>query len=105
MMNLPILSVHWHKKLLSLPHTTLVIKNVPTFNQPQVSEYRWTKDHPLDQVCGNLSRPVKTRRQLATDLEMCIFALTMSTAEPKNNKEAMADSAWIEAMQEGTSLV
>nr|GEY34127.1 hypothetical protein [Tanacetum cinerariifolium] len=36
--------------------------NVPTFNQPQVSEYRWTKDHPLEQVHGNLSRPVQTRR-------------------------------------------
>nr|GEY53946.1 hypothetical protein [Tanacetum cinerariifolium] len=31
--------------------------NVPTFNQPQVSEYRWTKDHPLEQVFGNPSRP------------------------------------------------
>ncbi|GKC38505.1 retrovirus-related pol polyprotein from transposon TNT 1-94 [Tanacetum coccineum] len=31
---------------------------------------------------------------------MCMFALTMSVAEPKNIKEAMADSAWIEAMQE-----
>ncbi|GJT80512.1 hypothetical protein Tco_1054854 [Tanacetum coccineum] len=31
---------------------------------------------------------------------MCIFALTVSTVEPKNIKEAMADSAWIEAMQE-----
>nr|GEV87914.1 hypothetical protein [Tanacetum cinerariifolium] len=31
---------------------------------------------------------------------MCMFALTMSTAEPKNIKEAMADSAWIEATQE-----
>nr|GEX35904.1 hypothetical protein [Tanacetum cinerariifolium] len=30
--------------------------NVPTFNQPQVSEYRWTKDHPLEQVRGNPSR-------------------------------------------------
>ncbi|GJW74914.1 retrovirus-related pol polyprotein from transposon TNT 1-94 [Tanacetum coccineum] len=43
---------------------------------------------------------VQTRRQLATDPEMCMFALTVSTAEPKNIKEAMADSAWIEAMQE-----
>nr|GEZ81912.1 Gag-Pol polyprotein [Tanacetum cinerariifolium] len=43
---------------------------------------------------------VQTRRQLATDPEMCMFALTMSTAEPENIKEAMADSAWIEAMQE-----
>ncbi|GJR35377.1 hypothetical protein Tco_1211061 [Tanacetum coccineum] len=31
---------------------------------------------------------------------MCMFALTVSTAEPKNIKEAMADSAWIKAMQD-----
>nr|GEW95938.1 retrovirus-related Pol polyprotein from transposon TNT 1-94 [Tanacetum cinerariifolium] len=74
--------------------------NVPTFNQPYVSEYQWTKDHPLKQVRGNPSRPVQTRRQLATDPEMCMFVLTVSTAESKNIKEAMADSAWIEAMQE-----
>nr|GEU60879.1 retrovirus-related Pol polyprotein from transposon TNT 1-94 [Tanacetum cinerariifolium] len=74
--------------------------NVSTFNQPQVSEYRWMKDHPLEQVRGNPSRLVQTRRQLATDPEMCMFALIMSTAELKNIKEAMADSAWIKAMQE-----
>ncbi|GJT85012.1 retrovirus-related pol polyprotein from transposon TNT 1-94 [Tanacetum coccineum] len=74
--------------------------NLHTFNQPQDSEYRWTKDHPLTQVRGNLSKQVQTRRQLATDPEMCMFALTVSTAEPKTIKEAMADSAWIEAMQE-----
>ncbi|GKB95793.1 gag-pol polyprotein [Tanacetum coccineum] len=74
--------------------------NMHTFNQPHDSEYRWTKDHPLTQVRGNPSKPVQTRRQLATDPEMCMFALTVSTAEPKNIKEAMADSAWIEAMQE-----
>nr|GEV15209.1 Gag-Pol polyprotein [Tanacetum cinerariifolium] len=73
--------------------------NVPTFNKPQVFKYRWTKDYLL-QVCGNPSRPVQTRRQLTTDPEMCMYALTVSTAEPKNIKEAMADSAWIEAMQE-----
>nr|GEZ89308.1 Gag-Pol polyprotein [Tanacetum cinerariifolium] len=74
--------------------------NVPTFNQPQVSEYQWTKDHPLEQVCGNPSRPIQTRRHFATYPKMCMYALTVSTDEPKNIKEAMADSAWIEAMQE-----
>nr|GEV78990.1 hypothetical protein [Tanacetum cinerariifolium] len=74
--------------------------NVHTFNQPQVSEYRWTKDHPLEQVRKNPSKPVQTRRQLAIDPEMCMFALTVSTAELKNIKEAMADFAWINAMQE-----
>ncbi|GJV11212.1 retrovirus-related pol polyprotein from transposon TNT 1-94 [Tanacetum coccineum] len=35
------------------------------------------------------------------DPEMCMFALeTVSIVESKNIKEAMADSAWIEAMQE-----
>nr|GFC39292.1 putative ribonuclease H-like domain-containing protein [Tanacetum cinerariifolium] len=51
-------------------------------------------------VHGNPSKPMQTRRQLATDPKICMFALTVSTAEPKNIKEAMADSAWIEAMQE-----
>ncbi|GKD76349.1 retrovirus-related pol polyprotein from transposon TNT 1-94 [Tanacetum coccineum] len=31
---------------------------------------------------------------------MCMSALTMSRTEPKNIKEAMVDSAWIEAIQE-----
>nr|GEX07838.1 hypothetical protein [Tanacetum cinerariifolium] len=74
--------------------------NVHTFNQPQDSEYRWTKDHPLTQVRGNPSKPMQTRRQLATDPKMCMFALTVSIVEPKNIKEEMADSAWIEATQE-----
>nr|GEZ96090.1 hypothetical protein [Tanacetum cinerariifolium] len=34
------------------------------------------------------------------DPEMCMYALTVSTAEPKNIKETMDDFAWIEAMQE-----
>ncbi|GJZ03559.1 retrovirus-related pol polyprotein from transposon TNT 1-94 [Tanacetum coccineum] len=76
------------------------LSNMHTFYQPHQSEHRWTKDHPLSQVCGNPSKPVQTRRQLATDPEMCMLALTVSTAEPTNIKEAMADSAWIEAMQE-----
>ncbi|GJT55444.1 retrovirus-related pol polyprotein from transposon TNT 1-94 [Tanacetum coccineum] len=43
---------------------------------------------------------VLIRRQLETDGEMCMFALIVSQTEPKNIKEAMADYAWIEAMQE-----
>ncbi|GJY22813.1 hypothetical protein Tco_0396471 [Tanacetum coccineum] len=38
--------------------------------QPQSHDYRWTRDHPLEQVRGNPSMPVQTRRQLATDPEM-----------------------------------
>nr|GEZ06165.1 retrovirus-related Pol polyprotein from transposon TNT 1-94 [Tanacetum cinerariifolium] len=52
------------------------------------------------QVIGNPLQSVRTRRQLELDAEMYMFALTVSRTEPKNIKEAMADSAWIESMQE-----
>nr|GEW25240.1 hypothetical protein [Tanacetum cinerariifolium] len=74
--------------------------NMHTFYQRYPSEQRWTKDHPLEQVIGNPSQSVRTRRQLESDAEMCMFALTVSWTEPKNIKEAMADSTWIESMQE-----
>nr|GEZ56527.1 hypothetical protein [Tanacetum cinerariifolium] len=56
--------------------------------------------HPLEQLIGNPSQSIRTRRQLESDGEMCMFALTVSQTEPMNIKEAMADSAWIESMQE-----
>nr|GEZ40423.1 putative ribonuclease H-like domain-containing protein [Tanacetum cinerariifolium] len=74
--------------------------NMHTFYQRDPSEHRWMKDHPLEQVIGNPSQSIRKRRQLQTDGEMCMFALTMSRTEPKNIKEAMADSAWIESIQE-----
>nr|GFC21529.1 putative ribonuclease H-like domain-containing protein [Tanacetum cinerariifolium] len=74
--------------------------NMYTFYQRYPSEHRWTKDHPLEQVIGNLSQSVRTRRQLESDAEMCMFELTVSRTKPKNIKEAMADSSWIESMQE-----
>nr|GEW26189.1 retrovirus-related Pol polyprotein from transposon TNT 1-94 [Tanacetum cinerariifolium] len=43
---------------------------------------------------------IRTRRQLESDGEMCMFALTVSQTKAKNIKEAMADSAWIKSMQE-----
>ncbi|GJQ99582.1 putative ribonuclease H-like domain-containing protein [Tanacetum coccineum] len=74
--------------------------NMHTFYQPYPHEYQWTKDYPLEQVIGEPSRPVLTRNQLRTDGDMCMYALTVSTMEPKNVKEAMTDPAWIEFMQE-----
>nr|GEZ18061.1 retrovirus-related Pol polyprotein from transposon TNT 1-94 [Tanacetum cinerariifolium] len=53
-----------------------------------------------EQVIGNPSQLVRTRRQLESDGEMCMFTLTVSRTEPKNIKEAMANSAWIESMKE-----
>nr|GEX72678.1 Gag-Pol polyprotein [Tanacetum cinerariifolium] len=51
-----------------------------------------------DQVIDDPSKPVMTRQRLHMDSEVCMYALTVSTIEPKNIKEAMADYSWIESM-------
>ncbi|GKC98167.1 putative ribonuclease H-like domain-containing protein [Tanacetum coccineum] len=73
--------------------------NMHTFYQPYPHEYQWTKDHPLEQVIGEPSRLVLIRNQLKSDGDMCMYALTVSTMEPKNVNDAMTDPAWIESMQ------
>ncbi|GJX11209.1 hypothetical protein Tco_0201068 [Tanacetum coccineum] len=71
---------------------------------PSLKGRMTTQDYKLDSSVSvpwdETPESVQTRRQLATDPEMCMFALTVSIVEPKTIKEAMADSAWIEAMQE-----
>ncbi|GKC28971.1 retrovirus-related pol polyprotein from transposon TNT 1-94 [Tanacetum coccineum] len=71
--------------------------NAEENNDNQAEDTQFHQDEFINPFCTS---PVQTRRQLATDPEMCMFALTVSTAEPKTIKEAMVDSAWIEAMQE-----
>ncbi|GJZ98422.1 putative ribonuclease H-like domain-containing protein, partial [Tanacetum coccineum] len=41
-----------------------------------------------------------TRQWLHTDSEVCMYALTVGTIEPKNIKEAMEDHSWIESIQD-----
>ncbi|GJX77228.1 retrovirus-related pol polyprotein from transposon TNT 1-94, partial [Tanacetum coccineum] len=74
--------------------------NMHTFQQPQINTKRWTKDHPIVKIIGNLSIPVSTRRQLTADALRCYFYAFLTKVEPKNYKEAMKESCWIEAMQE-----
>nr|GFD49708.1 hypothetical protein [Tanacetum cinerariifolium] len=84
----------------SSSHQNVDPSNMHTFYQPYPHEFQWTKDHPLEQVIGEPSRPVWTKNQLRSDGDMCMYALTVSTVEPKNVKEAMTDPAWIDSMQE-----
>nr|GFB09414.1 retrovirus-related Pol polyprotein from transposon TNT 1-94 [Tanacetum cinerariifolium] len=64
-----------------------------------------TKDHRLEQVIGEPSRPVLTRNQLRSDGDMYMYALTVSTMEPKNAKEAMTDPAWIDSINKSRLVV
>ncbi|GJX16970.1 retrovirus-related pol polyprotein from transposon TNT 1-94 [Tanacetum coccineum] len=49
--------------------TALEPSNVQNFHQVQPSTHIWTKDHPIDQVIGDPSKPVMTRQKLQTDSE------------------------------------
>ncbi|GJX83967.1 hypothetical protein Tco_0333448 [Tanacetum coccineum] len=74
--------------------------NMHEFHQKDRSSDRWTKNHPIEQVIGDLSKVVMTRNRLQTDAEVCMYALKVSAVKPKNIKEAMFDSSWIESMQD-----
>nr|GEV79367.1 retrovirus-related Pol polyprotein from transposon TNT 1-94 [Tanacetum cinerariifolium] len=50
--------------------------NMHTFYQPYLHEYQWTKDHPLEQMIGEPSRPVLIRNQLRFDGDMCMYKVT-----------------------------
>ncbi|GJT18767.1 retrovirus-related pol polyprotein from transposon TNT 1-94 [Tanacetum coccineum] len=58
------------------------------------------KDHPLVIIIGNPSTPISTGRQLVIDALWCYFHAFLVKEEPKNYKEAMKESSWIEAIQE-----
>nr|GEW42943.1 retrovirus-related Pol polyprotein from transposon TNT 1-94 [Tanacetum cinerariifolium] len=60
----------------SSSHQNVDPSNMHTFYQPYPHEFQWTKDHPLEQVIGEPSRPVLTRNQLRSDGNMCMYALT-----------------------------
>nr|GEX48065.1 Gag-Pol polyprotein [Tanacetum cinerariifolium] len=65
-----------------------------------IKQKRMLKMIKLQKMSLSTYSQPRTRRQLESDAEMCMFALTMSRTEPKNIKEAMEDSAWIDSMQE-----
>ncbi|GJT55050.1 putative ribonuclease H-like domain-containing protein [Tanacetum coccineum] len=89
--------------------TTIQVSPIPTT--------RIHKDHPLDQVIGDLQSAIQTRnmsknlkehgfvstiqqRTNHKDLQNCLFACFLSQEEPKKVIHALKDPSWIEAMQE-----
>ncbi|GKC88944.1 putative ribonuclease H-like domain-containing protein, partial [Tanacetum coccineum] len=75
------------------------------------------KDHPVEQIIGDLHLAPQTRRMTKNvtehgmlssvqqrinhkDFQNCLFACFLSQAEPKKVIQALQDPSWIEAMQE-----
>nr|GEU97808.1 retrovirus-related Pol polyprotein from transposon TNT 1-94 [Tanacetum cinerariifolium] len=61
---------------------------------------KWTKDHPLENIIGQLAGLVSTRLQLHEQALFCYYDAFLTSIEPKTYKDALTQSCWIEAMQE-----
>ncbi|GJT55675.1 putative ribonuclease H-like domain-containing protein [Tanacetum coccineum] len=84
---------------------------------PTTPNTRIHKDHPIDNVIGEVQSTVQTRRmskptseqgflsdvyeQKTHDtLNTCLYACFLSQIEPTSIAKALSDSSWVEAMQE-----
>nr|GEX00509.1 hypothetical protein [Tanacetum cinerariifolium] len=67
-----------------------------------ISEHhnKWTKDHSLQNTIGELFRPVSTRLQIHEEALFCYYDAFLTSVEPKTYKDVLAQSFWIEAVQE-----
>ncbi|GJX02779.1 putative ribonuclease H-like domain-containing protein, partial [Tanacetum coccineum] len=89
--------------------TTIQVSLIPTI--------RINKDHPVEQIIGDLNSAPQTRRMTKNleehglsslvqqrtnhkDFQNCMFARFLSQEEPKKVIHALKDPSWIEAMQE-----
>ncbi|GKB84501.1 retrovirus-related pol polyprotein from transposon TNT 1-94 [Tanacetum coccineum] len=79
-------------------HSSSLIPNHQS-TQPHEHIRKWTDSHPLDNIIGNPSRPVSTRKQLATDALWCFYNSVLSKVEPKNFTSAVTEDCWFQAMQ------
>ncbi|GJY82040.1 retrovirus-related pol polyprotein from transposon TNT 1-94 [Tanacetum coccineum] len=90
-----------------------------TMNVSPIPTTRIHKDHPKDQIIGDINSAIQTRRMINfseenamvsyiskqrrtnhKDYQNCLFAYFLSQIEPKKVIQALTDPSWIEAMQE-----
>ncbi|GJT42882.1 reverse transcriptase domain-containing protein [Tanacetum coccineum] len=84
---------------------------------PTTPNTRIHKDHPINNVIGEVQSTVQTRRMLKPTSEQgflsdvyeqkthdtlntCLYACFLSQIEPTSIAKALSDSSWVEAMQE-----
>ncbi|GKE67506.1 hypothetical protein Tco_1521667, partial [Tanacetum coccineum] len=89
----------------SIKKDTLPSKHIQPTSKPTTPTNVHAKENNDNQAefINPFCTPVQENAKSSSrnnDPEMCMFELTVSIVEPKNIKEAMADSAWIEAMPE-----
>nr|GEY91768.1 hypothetical protein [Tanacetum cinerariifolium] len=99
--NAPLFGVPIQEDTSAQSSSTASLQSIVQTNHPiPHHNSKWTKDHPLNNIIGQLSRPVSTRLQLHEKALFCYYDDFLTYVEPKTYKEALTQSCWIEAMQE-----
>ncbi|GKG10462.1 hypothetical protein Tco_0341862, partial [Tanacetum coccineum] len=82
---IPIPEIHSDQTLSSDSIHTIVHPN------HQISKHnrKWTKDHPLENIIGELARPVSTRLQLREQALFCYYDAFLTAIETKTYKDAL----------------
>jgi hypothetical protein len=76
--------------------TTPSTSTQESVDQPRV-HYQVAKDHPIDQIMGDISKGVQTQSRVAS---FCQHYSFVSFHEPKRVDEALDDPDWVISMQE-----
>nr|GEY13737.1 retrovirus-related Pol polyprotein from transposon TNT 1-94 [Tanacetum cinerariifolium] len=83
---------------------SLSMDSIHTIMHPdhQISEHnsKWTKDHPLKNIIGEITRTVSTRMQLHEQALFSYYDAFLASVKPKTYKDALTQSCWIKTMQE-----
>nr|GEX19622.1 retrovirus-related Pol polyprotein from transposon TNT 1-94 [Tanacetum cinerariifolium] len=101
MNNDPFFGISISKNISNTSSSSDVIPTVVRTAAPN-SEHvnKWTKDHPSDNIIGELKRLVSIKLQLHEQALFCYYDVFLSSVEPKTYKDALTQARWIEAMQE-----
>ncbi|GJZ93213.1 retrovirus-related pol polyprotein from transposon TNT 1-94 [Tanacetum coccineum] len=61
----------------------------------QISEHnsKWIRDHPFENIIGELARPVSTRLQLHEQALFCYYDAFLTYVEPKTYKDTLTQSS------------
>jgi hypothetical protein len=81
------------------PMTTPSTSTQEPIDQPRI-QHQVAKDHPIDQIMGDISNGVQTRSCVAS---FCQYYSFVSFHEPKRVDEALIDPDWVIFMQEELS--
>ncbi|GJT62468.1 retrovirus-related pol polyprotein from transposon TNT 1-94 [Tanacetum coccineum] len=83
---------------ISEESSSLNVNSITVHSDTPISEHlsKWIKDHPLQNIIGDPSRPVSTRLKLYEKALFCYYDAFLTSVEPNTYKDALTQSCCIQ---------